>query len=202
MKIYKLLFFLLILFIFLNTLSFGTYHEPDASIAISQETLNKFLSAIGEVKSNGSFNISGVKGDYTWIVKNPKIIISKDKARFQAEVSVSLKLPPISYSTPAYGDVSIKYNPDDNKIYVKVEKVAFEISFNILGRKITVGEVDISKFYQISFTFPGPKPFEAISEVNMPDGSKKKIRIESIPILTLDDGKIIVGSTINFTPIK
>lgn len=202
MKIYKLLFFLLILFIFLNALSFGTYQEPDASIVISQETLNKFLLAIGEVKSSGSFNISGVKGDYTWIVKNPKIIISKDKARFQAEVSVSLKLPPLSYSTPAYGDVSIKYNPDDNKIYVKVEKVAFEISFNILGRKITVGEVDISKFYQISFTFPGPKPFEAISEVNMPDGGKKKIRIESIPILSLDDRRIIVGSTINFTPIK
>lgn len=202
MRALKILSFFIILFILLNVLSFGIYQEPDASIVISQETLNKFLSAIGEVKSSGSFNISGVKGNYTWIVKNPKITISKDKARFQAEVSVSLKLPPISYSTPAYGDVSIRYNSEDNKIYVKVEKVAFEISFNILGRKITVGEVDISKFYQISFTFPGPKPFEAISEVNMPDGSKKKIRIESLPILNLDDGKIIVGSTINFTPIK
>lgn len=202
MKDYKKIFFFVIFFFFLNTISLSTYREPDASIVISQETLNKFLLAIGEIKNSGSFNISGIKGDYNWIVKNPKIIISKDRARFQADILISLKLPPISYSTPAYGDVSIKYSPEDNKIYVKVEKVAFEISFNILGNKITVGEVDISKFYQISFTFPGPKPFESISEVSMPDGSKKKIKIESIPIITLDDGKIIVGSTINFNPIK
>ncbi len=202
MKVLKLLFLLVFIFILSNTLTFGNYNEPDASISISQDILNKFLLTIGEVKSSSTFNISGVKGEYSWIVKNPKIILSKDKARFQSEVSISLKFPPINYTTPAYGDVSIKYNPEDNKIYIKVEKVAFEVSFNILGKKIFVGEVDISKFYQISFTFPGPKPFETVSEVNMPDGSKRKIKIESIPNLIIDEGKIIVGSNINFTPLK
>lgn len=202
MKIFKILFITTFIFILLNTLTFGSYNELDARITISQDVLNKFLLAIGEVKSASSFNISGVKGEYTWIVKNPKITLSQNRARFQSEVSISLKFPPINYTTPAYGDVSIKYNPEDNKIYIKVEKVAFEVSFNILGKKIFVGEVDISKFYQISFTFPGPKPFEAVSEVNMPDGSKRKIKIESSPNLIIDEGKIIVGSSINFTPIK
>lgn len=188
-----------VFFVFLNVLSYADYSEPDASIIISQNTLNKFLDVIGEVKKTDKFNISGIRGEYTWIVRNPRIILSKDKARFQADVTVSLKMPPLSYSTPAYGEVSIKYDHGNNKINIKVEKVAFEVAFNILGRKIVVGEVDLSKIYQIAFTFPGPKPFESFTEVNMPDGSKKKIKIDTIPVLMLDEGKIVVGTQLNYT---
>ncbi|ACI18290.1 hypothetical protein [Dictyoglomus thermophilum] len=188
-----------VFFVFLNVLSYADYSEPDASIVISQNTLNKFLDVIGEVKKTDKFNISGVRGEYTWIVRNPRIILSKDKARFQADVTVSLKMPPLSYSTPAYGEVSVKYDHGNNKINIKVEKVAFEVAFNILGRKIVVGEVDLSKIYQIAFTFPGPKPFESFTEVNMPDGSKKKIKIDTIPVLMLDEGKIVVGTQLNYT---
>lgn len=188
-----------VFFVFLNVLSYADYSEPDASIIISQNTLNKFLDVIGEVKKTDKFNISGVRGEYTWIVRNPRIILSKDKARFQADVTVSLKMPPLSYSTPAYGEVSVKYDHGNNKINIKVEKVAFEVAFNILGRKIVVGEVDLSKIYQIAFTFPGPKPFESFTEVNMPDGSKKKIKIDTIPVLMLDEGKIVVGTQLNYT---
>jgi len=193
---------LLIFFFLLNVLSFADFSEPDASIVISQNTLNKFLNVIGEVKKSDKFNISGVKGEYTWIVRNPRIILSKDKARFQADVTVSLKMPPLSYSTPAYGEVSIKYDHENNKINIKVEKVAFEVAFNILGKKIVIGEVDLSKIYQIAFTFPGPKPFESFAEVNMPDGNKKKIKIDTIPILMLDEGKIIVGTQVNYTSLE
>ncbi|MCX7721147.1 MAG: hypothetical protein N2Z64_07700 [Dictyoglomus thermophilum] len=188
-----------VFFVFLNVLSYANYSEPDASIVISQSTLNKFLNVIGEVKKTDNFNISGIKGEYTWIVRNPRIILSKDKARFQADVTISLKMPPLSYSTPAYGEVSVKYDHGNNKINIKVEKVAFEVVFNILGRKIVVGEVDLSKIYQIAFTFPGPKPFESFTEVNMPDGSKKKIKIDTIPVLMLDEGKIVVGTQLNYT---
>ncbi|TYT21063.1 hypothetical protein FY122_08715 [Dictyoglomus thermophilum] len=188
-----------VFFVFLNVLSYADYSEPDASIIISQNTLNKFLDVIGEVKKTDKFNISGIRGEYTWIVRNPRIILSKDKARFQADVTVSLKMPPLSYSTPAYGEVSVKYDHGNNKINIKVEKVAFEVAFNILGRKIVVGEVDLSKIYQIAFTFPGPKPFESFTEVNMPDGSKKKIKIDTIPVLMLDEGKIVVGTQLNYT---
>ncbi|MGC8931050.1 MAG: hypothetical protein ACP5K6_05875 [Dictyoglomus sp.] len=189
-------------FSFLNVFSFADFSEPDASIVISQNTLNKFLNVIGEVEKSDKFNISGVKGEYTWIVRNPRIILRKDKARFQADVTVSLKMPPLSYSTPAYGEVSIKYDHENNKINIKVEKVAFEVAFNILGKKIALGEVDLSKIYQIAFTFPGPKPFESFTEVSMPDGSKKKIRIDTIPVLMLDEGKIIVGTQVNYSSLN
>ena len=188
-----------VFFVFLNVLSYADYSEPDASIVISQNTLNKFLDVIGEVRKTDKFNISGIKGEYTWIVRNPRIILSKDKARFQADVTISLKMPPLSYSTPAYGEVSVRYDHGNNKINIKVEKVAFEVAFNILGKKIVVGEVDLSKIYQIAFTFPGPKPFESFTEVNMPDGSKKKIKIDTIPVLMLDEGKIVVGTQLNYT---
>ncbi len=192
----------LVFFFLLNGFSYADFSEPDASIVISQNTLNKFLNVIGEVKKSDKFDISGIKGEYTWIVKNPRVILSKDRARFQADVTVSLKMPPLSYSTPAYGEVSIKYDHENNKINIKVEKVAFEVAFNILGRKIVVGEVDLSKIYQIAFTFPGPKPFESFTEVSMPDGSKKKIKIDTIPILMLDEGKIIVGTQVNYTSLE
>ncbi len=61
--------------------------------------------------------------------------------------------------------------------------------------------MDISRIYQIAFSFPGPKPFESLIEVGLPDGGKKKIRLESIPVLTVEDGNIVVGSEINYIPV-
>lgn len=200
MKILKV-----ILSIFLITISciysssLAIASEPDASIVIRQDTLNRFLDTIGEVKKTDSFSIVGIKGEYTWTVKNPKIILTPGRARFQAEVTVSFKTLPVTYSTPAYGEVSIRYDANENKINIKVEKVAFEVAFTLLGKKVVVGEVDISKIYQITFSFPGPKPFESLVEVSLPDGSRKKIKIESIPVLTIEEGKIIVGSEIRYT---
>jgi hypothetical protein len=201
MKILRI--FLLTIFIltFMSVFSFSQ-NEADASIVISQDTLNKFLSAIGEIKRTENFNVAGIKSDYTWIVRNPRIILDDSKARFEADVSVSIKFPSVSYTTPAYGEVLVKYLENENKIYIKVDKVAFEVAFSILGKKVRVGEIDISKIYQIAFTFPGPKPFESMVSVNMPDGSIKMIKIETIPVLMIEKGKIVVGSQINYLPVK
>ncbi len=201
MKILRI--FLLTIFIltFMSVFSFSQ-NEADASIVISQDTLNKFLSAIGEIKRTENFNVAGIKSDYTWIVRNPRIILDDSKARFEADVSVSIKFPSVSYTTRAYGEVLVKYLENENKIYIKVDKVAFEVAFSILGKKVRVGEIDISKIYQIAFTFPGPKPFESMVSVNMPDGSIKMIKIETIPVLMIEKGKIVVGSQINYLPVK
>ncbi len=203
MKISKTVLSIILLATFcISSFSFANGSEADASIVIRQETLNRFLDTIGEVKKTDSFSLVGVKGEYTWIVKNPKIILTPGRARFQAEVTVSFKTLPVTYSTPAYGEVSIKYDSNENKINIKVEKVAFEVAFTLLGKRVVVGEVDISKIYQIAFSFPGPKPFESLVEVSLPDGSRKKIKIESIPVLAIEDGRIVVGSKIEYTLIQ
>lgn len=203
MKISKIVLSIILLTTFcISSLSFANGSEADASIVIRQETLNRFLDTIGEVKKTDSFSLVGIKGEYTWTVKNPKIILTSGRARFQAEVTVSFKTLPVTYSTPAYGEVSIKYDSNENKINIKVEKVAFEVAFTLLGKRVVVGEVDISKIYQIAFSFPGPKPFESLVEVSLPDGSRKKIKIESIPVLAIEDGRIVVGSKIEYTLIQ
>jgi len=202
MKILKILLLSIFILILSSVLSFSQNRDADVSIIITQETLNKFLSAIGEIKRTENFNVAGIKSEYTWIVRNPRIILDDSKARFEADVSVSIKFPSVNYTTPAYGEVSIRYFENENRIQINVEKVSFEIAFSILGKKIKVGEVDISKIYQIAFTFPGPKPFESMVSVNMPDGSIKMIKIETIPVLMIEKGKIVVGSQINYLPVK
>lgn len=203
MKVLKSVLGILFIVIFsISSFSIAKGNEADASIVIRQDTLNKFLATIGEVKKSDTFSIAGIKGEYTWIVKNPKIILTNGRALFQADVSVSFKTLPVSYSAPAYGEVSVRYDSNENRINIKVERVAFEVAFNILGKKVVVGEVDISKIYQIAFSFPGPKPFESLVEVNMPDGSKRRIKVESIPVLAINEGEIVVGSEIRFTPIQ
>jgi len=203
MKVLKSILGIIFIVIFsISSFSIAKGNEADASIVIRQDTLNKFLATIGEVKKSDTFSIVGIKGEYTWIVKNPKIILTNGRALFQADVSVSFKTLPVSYSTPAYGEVSVRYDSNENRINIKVERVAFEVAFNILGKKVVVGEVDISKIYQIAFSFPGPKPFESLVEVNMPDGSKRRIKVESIPVLAINEGEIVVGSEIRFTPIQ
>lgn len=203
MKVLKSVVSILFLIIFsVSIFSIAKGNEADASIVIRQDTLNKFLATIGEVKKSDTFSIVGIKGEYTWIVKNPKIILTDGRALFQADVTVSFKTLPVNYSTPAYGEVSVRYDSNENRINIKVERVAFEVAFNILGKKVVVGEVDISKIYQIAFSFPGPKPFESLVEVNMPDGSRRKIKVESIPVLAIKEGEVVVGSEIRFIPIQ
>lgn len=193
--------FIYFLFIFLFGFNF-LFSEADASIVIRENTLNKFLAAIGDIEKSEPFNVSGIKGEFHWLVQNPKLVLTSGKARFQADVTVSLKSPKLSYSTPAYGEVSVIYDNVSNRINVKVEKVAFDVVFTIFGKRIKITEVDISRFYRIAFAFPGPKPFESSVDVTMPDDSKKKIKIEARPVLAIEEGKIVVGSEMVYTPIK
>ncbi|MCX7882972.1 MAG: hypothetical protein N2314_07100 [Brevinematales bacterium] len=176
--------------------------EPDASIILHENTLNKFLVAVGPVEKTENFSLSGIKGQYRWLVQNPRLKLLPGKARFEADVTVSLVSPSLSYSTPAYGEVSVMYDSLSNRINIKVEKVAFEVAFTLLGKRIRIAEVDISRFYQIAFGFPGPKPFEAVVDVAMPDGSKKPIKIETRPVLAIEEKRIVVGSELVYTPMR
>ncbi|URA09110.1 hypothetical protein [Thermospira aquatica] len=176
--------------------------EADASIILHQSTLNKFLQAVGPVQKTESFSIGSIRGQYRWLVQNPRLILVPGRARFEADVTVSLVSPSLRYSTPAYGEVSVVYDSVSNRINIKVEKVAFEVAFTLMGKRIRIAEIDISRFYQIAFGFPGPKPFEAVVDVAMPDGSKRPIKIETKPVLAIENERIVVGSELVYTPMR
>jgi|YNPMSStandDraft_1061717.scaffolds.fasta_scaffold00023_58 hypothetical protein len=200
-----ILILLVIVFSFINftkNIVFAQNNEADASIVLHQNTLNKFLNAIGPLKSTNTYNIMNIKGEYTWEIQNAKIILSNNKASFVGDVTITLKNLNTSYKTPVNGTVSINYNKDTNKISIKVEKASFDININILGKQTKIAEVDLAKYYQIKFDFPGPKPFEKEVEVEMPDGKIKKLLIDTIPVLKIENEKIIVGAELVYKPLN
>ncbi|MFN3410811.1 MAG: hypothetical protein ACK4YF_01450 [Exilispira sp.] len=182
--------------------SFVSNTNADASIQISEGTLNKFLIAIGDLTSTEKFSVLGLSGTYTWLVQNPKITLISGKAKFTGDVTITINPGNIVTKSKADGEVSVNYDINTNKIQIRVTKALVEIRTKILNNMVKIAEIDLAKYYQIAFDFPGPKPFENSVDVKMPDGKIKKIKIDFIPVLTIIDGAVVVGSELRYTPIN
>lgn len=193
----------LFVFVLLSVFSlWANDNQPDASIVIRQSALNKFLAAIGPISNKESFNVAGVRGEYQWTIRDPKIVLESNRARFEGNVSVKVPSLGISYSAPARGEVSVKYELGSNRIKVRVTRASFDVVIKVLGKRLKVAEVDLARFYTIAFDFPGPKPFETMVEVTMPDKRKKNIKITTVPVLRIEKGQIVVGSELRYEPVK
>jgi len=131
---------------------------PDAVVIVRQSTLNGFFDAVGPVSGKAPYNVLGMKGEYTGTVKNARIQLKPNAADFTADASV--KVGPFEYGSVANGDVEIKYHQETNRISVKVLKASFEVYTKFFGKKIHLGDVDISKFYRPEFEFVGPQPVQ------------------------------------------
>ncbi|MEM5948137.1 hypothetical protein WKV44_06245 [Spirochaetia bacterium 38H-sp] len=200
MKIYRLCVVFLVLVFFSVFPVFADNPEPDASIVIKQTALNKFLEAIGPLSNKERFSVAGVRGEYVWEIRNPRIVLESDRARFEGDVSVKVPSLRISYTAPARGEVSVRYDLDSNRIKVRVTRASFDVVVKVLGKRLKVAEVDLARFYTIAFDFPGPKPFESFVEVTLPDKRKKDIRITTVPVLRIEKGQIVVGSELRYSP--
>ncbi|MEJ5272826.1 MAG: hypothetical protein WH035_01745 [Spirochaetota bacterium] len=199
--LYFLLFFLIFIFIF-SFFSFVNTTNADASIQISEGTLNKFLAAVGDLTNTEKFNILGLSGTYTWLVQNPQIKLTGGKAQFTGDVTITINPGNIVTKSNANGEVSVNYDVNTNKIQIRVTKAIVEIKTKIMGNMVKIAEIDLAKYYQIAFDFPGPKPFESSVDVKMPDGKIKKIKIDFIPVLTIINGAVVVGSELRYSPIN
>ncbi len=177
----------------------GAFAQPDATVIVHQSTLNGFLNAIGPVSGKADFKVAGAKGTYHWTVKNAKINLMPDAAKFTADAAI--KVAGFKYNSTAKGEVIVKYNREANLIAVKVSKASFEVYTKIFGKKIHIADVDISKFYKPEFQFAGPQPVQDSVEVVMPDGSTKVINISMKDAnMKLAEQKIVVTSNLEFTP--
>ena len=177
----------------------STFAQPDATVIVHQSTLNGFLNAIGPVSGKADFKVAGAKGKYTWTVKNAKINLMPDAAKFSADASI--KVAGFKYNSKAKGDVAVKYNQEANLISVKVKKASFEVYTKIFGKKIHIADVDISKVYKPEFQFAGPQPVQDSVEVVMPDESIKIIDISMKDAnMKLAEQKIVVTSNLEFVP--
>ncbi len=186
----------LTLTLLLMTATGAVWPEMNAKVAIGESVLNEFFRAVGPISRTESFKVSAVSGTYTWSVKDPKITITPDKVRFQADAGITVLS--FKYDTTAYGDVEVKYDPAANKISVKILKAAIQIYLNLFGKRINITEVDISRFYRMQFEFAGPKPLQSSVDITMPDGKIRTVTVTSTAQMALEQGQIVVGTELRF----
>jgi len=172
--------------------------SPDATVIVRQTTLNGFLDGVGPVSGKAPYNAMGMKGEYTWTVKNARIEIKPNKANFIADASV--KVGPIAYGSVANGEVEIKYHQPTNRISVKVLTATFEVYTKIFGKKVHLADVDVSKFYRPEFEFAGPQPVQPSVLVTLPGDQSKTVYITPVgQNLRLEQDQIVVTSNLKFS---
>ena len=171
---------------------------PDAVVIVRQSTLNGFFDAVGPVSGKAPYNVLGMKGEYTWTVKNARIQLKPNAAGFTADASV--KVGPFEYGSVANGDVEIKYHQETNRISVKVLKASFEVYTKIFGKKMHLGDVDISRFYRPEFEFAGPQPVQPSVLVALPGDQSKTVYIAPFnQNLRVEQDQIVVTSNLKFS---
>lgn len=78
---------ILLIFIFVHS---SNAQGPDAVVIVRQSTLNGFLNAVGPVSGKAPYSVLGLKGEYTWTVKNARIDLKPNAADFAADASVNV----------------------------------------------------------------------------------------------------------------
>ena len=169
----------------------------DASVVIYENTLNGFLQAVGPVSGKDQYNVLGKRGDYEWTLRNARIELRPNQARFIADANIHIG--PLSYGSEASGNVEVLYHPESNRISMKILQASFEVYFKIFGKKIHIADIDVAKYYKPEFEFAGPQPIQASVEVALPNGSKKTIFIKPVAQnLVIEQERIVVNSRLAF----
>ena len=174
--------------------------EQSISVSIDQSMLNNFFNAIGEVKGKGSTKVLGKKVKYNWKVKNPRITIEPGAAIFKADVQI--KSGKIKSTPKATSKLDISYVKEKNLIKIKTKKIKVDLKLNLFGKKVKLATIDLSKYYNPTFEFPGPTLNQKSIEIDKPDGSKKTLNIGmENQNLVVENGKITVYSDVKFSDL-
>ena len=170
------------------------------SVSIDQSMLNNFFNAIGELKGKGSTKVLGKKVKYNWKVKNPRITIEPGAAIFKADVQI--KSGKIKSTPKATSKLDISYVKEKNLIKIKTKKIKVDLKLNLFGKKVKLATIDLSKYYNPTFEFPGPTLNQKSVEIDKPDGSKKTLNIGmENQNLVVENGKITVYSDVKFSDL-
>lgn len=167
-------------------------------VSLHEETLNKLLAAVGEIKGTNDYEVSFVKGKYHWYLQNSQIQLLKDSAKFFTDAKVSVG--PFKYTDKVEGRVSVTYSEKTNQIAVKVVDAVFEVYTTILGAKISIKKVQIADYLKTPFLFEGPMTMQSSMEFMMPDSTKKTIYAKPSKCdLKILPHQIVVSSEVDFT---
>ena len=194
---------LIVLTFFTITVCFSQEEKPagqNISVSINESMLNDFFQAIGTVKGKGSTKVLKQKIKYTWKVKKPKITIEPGSVTFNAKVQI--KSGKFKSTPKATGKLDVTYVKEENLIKIKTKKIKVDLylKLGVLG-KVKLATLDLSKYYNPTFEFPGPALSQKTIEIDKPDGTKKILNIGTEnQNLVVEQGKITVYSDVVFTP--
>ncbi|MDI6752552.1 MAG: hypothetical protein QME07_06885 [bacterium] len=171
--------------------------EEDLSLVITENLLNKLLSAVGEVTGTGSANLPLYKGEYSWVAKNPRLCILPEGTSFSSDVTVKIGF--FKYSPSVTGIVDIDYATSTNTIIIKIRSAEFELYLGLFGKKLHITNIDLARFYKEPICFPGPELITKGIELVLSDGKKKNISVTPENYsLRLEKGAIRVASVLSF----
>ena len=142
------------------------------SVIITEKTVNDFLAAVGPVKGKGT---GAQKIKYDWTVTESHVDFEPGTAGFKAKVKVKTKI--ITFDDKVTGRLTVDYDASANKIRMQVVEARFSIVVKILGKKVKLATVDISKYYQPRFEFNGPEPIQEEVEMAVGGGIKRRVRV-------------------------
>lgn len=148
----------------------------DFSFTLHEETVNKVLSAIGEVSGTNDYEVMFIKGKYKWTIVNPQIQIRPDSSQFICDALVNVG--PFNYKTNVKGDVKITYDKPNDKIAIKITRAIFELYTVILDKKIHIKDIHLEEHFKDPFLFDGPRSYGTSMDVSLPDSVTKKIYIQ------------------------
>ena len=169
------------------------------SVSINESMLNNFFQSIGDVSGQASTKVLGKEVKYNWKVIDPKVIIEPGSATFTANIQI--KSGKIKSTPKATSKLDISYVKEENLIKIKTKKIKVDLMLKLFGQKVKLATVDLSRYYNPTFEFPGPTLNQKKIEIEMPDGTKKVLNIYTDNHnLVLEQGIITVYSDIIFSP--
>lgn len=148
----------------------------DFSVVLHEESVNKVIAAVGDIKGTNDYEVLLISGKYHWTVQNPKINIRPDSSDFTCDALVNVG--PFNYKTQVVGNVKITYDNEKNLIYIKISRAIFELYTMIIGKKIHIKDIHLEEYFKDPFAFEGPRTMATNMEFMMPDSTMKKIYVQ------------------------
>jgi len=194
-----LYFLLFISFIYSDNISINQTEDiiPHVSLIIHEELLNDFFKAMGKIKGSGR----GASIDYSWQLKNPRIDIEVGAAIFTAKINAKTDL--FSITKDVKGTVDVTYNKTENVIQIVIDKADVILDFDLFGKNIVLGDIDIAKYFSKPLLLDGPKSFDNQIDYKLPTGEKKKMAVntKSYELMLVEDA-IQLASMLEFKAIE
>ncbi len=170
----------------------------DMQIVISEELMNKCFKALGAISGKEPYQLLFVNDTFTWVLVNPQIHLHEGKADFTTDVNVIAGQ--FMYTTPCIGDVDIWYDRPKNLINVKITRCIVEIYTKIMGTKYHLKDIDLASQFTDPFIFEGPTATSTDMEMEMPDGTIRKLYMTTTDCdLAVKEKQIVVPCEVAFS---